>query len=500
MRVRKSYWALLVFTLLIAAVYLALPTRAWTPEGVSFALSVERPESLNNALLQPSHLIYLPFGRAMYVLAERVDAGVRAMTVLQIVNSVAAACCVFALGEIALEWTGSALIALLAAALLAFSAAWWKFSTDAGAWILATLFLTLAFRFLLPWQPARPLSVAALHSTAMLFHELAVLFLPVALLGLAMQCEGRLRRWLAAFTYVVAALVMTLAPHCYAVSRTGDLTPRALFEWLADHGAGAHFSASASNIAAVAESHVRLFLGGRWTLARHFQRMPSALAVAAFALFCVLILRRPEITGDDASPGWRDTRAVLLLSLAWIAPYFAFLAFFEPRETFNRLLYAPAIVLALTALAVQRRWLLAFGSRRAIAIGLAALAVWNFCLFIYPHAQTAANPALVAAEDLHSRLRRDAIIYHSTFSPDDRLVLYISPQTRWMQLARFDVASVARAIAEAASSNRDVWLDGSALTRVENQPGGPEWIAQHTVSDFDRRNGASDIRFRQLHP
>jgi len=497
---RRPYRTLLLFALAVMALYIAVPTRSYYWDGVGFALVVEHPEQWNNALIETDHLIYLPFGRAAYVFAHELGLEMRSLETLQAVNSIAAACCIFAVGGMVLDWTGSLFIALLASGLLAFSATWWKFATDSDAYILPTLFLVLAFRFILPWQPLRPMSVAALHAAAMLFHELAVLFFPVAVFGVWMQAQGRVKRWLAVLTYAGAAFVMTIAPYMFTASRAGELTVARFPSWLAYHTPDSHFSFGAANAARVAESHVKLLLGGRWTMARRFQGWPTGAALALLAVFTVLIARRPALTTDDAAPNWRDTRSVLLLSVVWIAPFFLFLCFWLPQNAFYRLLYEPALILLVTATALQRNWLFAPEPRKAIAIGVAAVAVWNFCLFIYPSSQTEANPVLVAANQLHGRLRQDAMVYHATLPADDWLILYQNPQTRWMELSRFDPEKLEHDVAEAAGQGRDVWLDGSALEMVNRQPGGPEWLERHTQQKYELKRSGHDVEFAQVRP
>lgn len=497
---RRPQWILLGFAALVAVLYLALPTHNYYWDGIGFALSVEHPEWFGTSLIEPNHLLYIPFGRALFGVAQQSGLDIRSMTVLQAGNGIAAASTVFVLGSVVLDWTGSIFVALLSSALLAFSATWWRFATDADAYIVATLFLMLAFRFILPWQPLRPLSVAALHSAAMLFHQLALLFLPVAILGLWTQAQGRLRQWLAVSTYICAAFIMTLAPFVFSASRAGIFSPGRFVSWLAWHTPDSHFSADAANIAAVAEGHVRLLLGGRWTVARRFQGLPTAVALALLALFVILVARRPSLSPDDAAPGWRETRAMSILALAWIAPFFVFLCFWLPWNTFYRLLYAPALVLLLAAAAVQRGWLASPVRRRSIAIGIAIVAVWNFSLFIWPQSRVEANPVLLAAEELRPRLGSGAMIFHATFPPDDWLVMYLSPQTRWMELSTFTPASVERDVSEAAAQGRPVWLDGTALERIDQQPGGTAWLDQHTLDRFELRRQGHYIRFAEVRP
>jgi len=62
--------------------------------------------------------------------------------------------------------------------LFALSATWWKFSTDANAYIPSVFFLLLGFYLVLPDRKPRPLVLALTFFAAMCFHQLAVIALP----------------------------------------------------------------------------------------------------------------------------------------------------------------------------------------------------------------------------------------------------------------------------------------------------------------------------------
>jgi hypothetical protein len=95
---------------------------------------------------------------------------------MQALNSVLGAIAVLIVYSIATRLFAGEFDALLVAGLFAFSGTSWKFATDAYIPFPSILLLLMAACLLLPGERARPVLVALIHTGAMLFHELAVLF------------------------------------------------------------------------------------------------------------------------------------------------------------------------------------------------------------------------------------------------------------------------------------------------------------------------------------
>ena len=155
------------------AIYLLLPTRNYYWDGVAFAINVEKQLPLRDTL-HPNHLIYTAVWVWLYHAALRVGIETRALFLMQFFNSVLAAASV-ALVYRALRRRAIRAEAAIAGALaFAFAATWWKFSTDADAYIPA-IFLLLCANDLLETRRS-PILAGLAHAAAMLFHELAILF------------------------------------------------------------------------------------------------------------------------------------------------------------------------------------------------------------------------------------------------------------------------------------------------------------------------------------
>src|SRR5215210_7091424 len=83
-------WLLFIAMTLI---YLLFPTRAYYWDGIIFAQAIEDSSHLNPSLVHPNHLIYNLVGYLFYKLLRTLGAEIRALTALQILNSLLSAAC-----------------------------------------------------------------------------------------------------------------------------------------------------------------------------------------------------------------------------------------------------------------------------------------------------------------------------------------------------------------------------------------------------------------------
>src|SRR5687768_17474720 len=180
---------LLVFAGILLA-YLTLLTKNYYWDGVFFAQTIEDAPSLNAALLHPNHLIYNVPGYLLYRLARGLGFQVRAIQVLQVLNCFIGAASAYLFFRILIGCFKSVYLSVVLTLLFALSATWWKFSTDADSYILSVLFILVSFYLILPNRRPRPFLVALTHALAMCFHQLAVLFFPVVLVGILLQTSS----------------------------------------------------------------------------------------------------------------------------------------------------------------------------------------------------------------------------------------------------------------------------------------------------------------------
>src|SRR5215510_2781440 len=171
----------------LALIYLTFPTRVYYWDGIAFAQAIEDASRLTPSLVHPNHLIYNFAGYLFYKLLRATGADIRALTALQILNSLLSALCACVLFSILRTTLRSFYLSICLTLLFAFSATWWKFSTDANAYVPSVLFLLISFYLVLPGKKPRPFLIAFTFFISMAFHQLAVLMFPVLALGVYLQ-------------------------------------------------------------------------------------------------------------------------------------------------------------------------------------------------------------------------------------------------------------------------------------------------------------------------
>ena len=382
---------LCLLCLFVALIYLSFPTRVYYWDGITFAQMIEDATRLNASLVHPNHLIYNFAGYIFYKLLRTLGADVRALTALQILNSLLSAACAGVLFAILIDTLRSLYLSVCLTLLFAFSATWWKFSTDANAYIPSVLFVLISFYLVLPDRKARPWLVAFTFFISMAFHQLAVLTWPVLASGIFLQNDFLPKRRravrVAYFTALSAVLIVaTYAYLFYLAAPTFD-TVR-LLRWVTSYSPDADTSFNFwSNLQYTLRGQVRLFFGGRFNLLKGLINPFVILLVVCLVVAVALLLfdtfrnlghlRRIRELSLEARE-----KNVLVLSLLWIVVYLVFLFFWLPQNTFYRLFYLPALIVAfgvgISALRANLR------PQRRLATFVIAVALANFLFLIYP--------------------------------------------------------------------------------------------------------------------
>jgi hypothetical protein len=431
------------------AVYLLLPTRNFYWDGVAFAIAIEKQAGLRETL-HPSHLLYIPAGVWLYGAATALGLKIRALFLLQTVNSLLAGAAVLLIYRALRRRAVEERSALAGALCFAFAATWWKFSTDANAYVPA-IFLILCANDLLE-RGRSPAWAGLACCGAMLFHELAVLFLPVALL------RFEHRRDAAAFTAAaLAPVVVAYAEASRIVSGDGSLAHMAA--WTVSHSPDSAFSFQPlRNLGWTLLGTLRLFFGGK----------PGAVLAGA----CVTL---PS----------RDVRRQPLL---WLILCAAFLFFWMPQNTFYRLFYlAPLILLAAPSL----------NRRRALPLLAATLFLWNAAFFILPESRVANNPPLDFALQQHAHWPGGVPIVFHTFHPDLWTISYFNQQAAWIGFLDRDFALLDRNLAAARSQGQPLWIEATAYDFLAATDDGRLWLQQHEDKQQDLvfRQRSREFRF-----
>ena len=457
----------------VLAVYLILPTMNFYWDGVLFALNIETAPHWP-ALLHANHLIYELPGSLLYHALGR---SVRALYLLQTVNSACAAIAFYLLSGIVLRATRSVRAALLLAAFFAFSGTWWRFATDADAYI-PSITLLIASAALLLCEKPRVVSAALLHVGAMLFHQLAIFFLPAALVVL-----WRRGRRVQAVLYAALSGLTTLSAYIAAFRlQSGAFSLSVFRNWITSHAEDVSFSFNLpKNLAISLRSWVQLFVAGRPSLVRYFDPLTIVLLVACVAaLICLAIAlyrrTRLRIAIHD--------RTLFLFAMAWIASYVLFLFFWLPNNTFYKLFALPAVILLIASCWTPG----ANPSIRGAALPFVALlALSNLTFAIVPYSKPTANEAVAFALGLKNHLASGTNVYFWSFNTDDWFARYFNPQTNWQQ-------------AGPAASIGDGWLETTAIDHFSQTD--PGWLKERTQNSewCELVNARHRIRFVRLQP
>ena len=500
----------LLLFLVTALVYLAFPTRAYYWDGIVFAQVIEDASSLSPSLVHPNHLIYNFAGYIFYKILGALGFDIRAVTALQILNSLLSAVCAAVLFAILFDTLRSAYLSVCLTLLFAFSATWWKFSTDANAYIPSVLFLLISFYLILPDRKPRPLLVGLTFFVAMAFHQLAVVMFPVLALGVYLQGgpTSIKRRAVNVIYFSAVSIVLIVTAYGYLFYlASGAFDFAKLIRWTAsfspDAETGFHWW---SNLQYSLRGQVRLFFGGRFNLLKGLENaFVFVLAVALTSAVFFLIFELLRNSKWILSFRWRRElhlmprqKTVLLLSLLWMALYLVFLFFWLPQNTFYRLFYLPSLILLL-GLVISALRNKVSRPQWNTAIFVAAVALANFLFLIYPFSHVGKYPPLAFALEMNREWPAGTVIYYGVNNSDGSLVRYFNPKTRWL-LRPASFEALETEVKNITSNGGTVWLETTAIDQLNSTSEGTLWLEGHTKMESWRQlnDRGYRIRFVQL--
>jgi hypothetical protein len=477
-------------------IYIGFLSKNYYWDGVFFARVIEDAQGLSASLIHPNHLGYTLFGYLLYRGSEGLGFTVRAIYVLQVVSCIASVLSAYVLFTIARRYFRSLYLAWSLTFLFAFAATWWKFSVDADAYILSVLFLLVCFAMIMPGRKVRPLLLVVVFSLAVVFHQLAIFFYPVIVLGLFWQDENH--GITAAVKFAVGAFVTVFGTYClffYFASNTTD--PVRFLRWITSYSPDVSFTFNlGSNLNSMLRSQRRVFFGGRLSLLRGFLNpWVIVLIVTWFTVIVLMVIRFVQAARykrERSMPLKRALRSdpVAKLWLVWTVVYAIFLFFWLPQHTFYRLFYLPAIVLLIG-------WVISrYGRvhRHRLALFVAVMAFSNFLFSIFPTSYVQKNPSLALALEMNSVWQQGTVVYYATENADNNLFQYFNRGTVWKRLVSLSQ------LKSALSSTASVWLDTSAVDQIVNEPGGADWLAQHETLRRELIDRAYRIRFIEVVP
>lgn len=476
-------WLGRVILFLPVVVYLLFSTKQYYWDGVAFAHEIERAAGDHSALFRANHLLY---NLAGYLLYTAFDAQIRALFLLQALNSILAGICILIVFRILMEITESWYHSICLALMFAFSATWWRFATDADAYIPSILFMLICYLLLLPDRRSRPVRVGVTHAMAMLFHQLAVFFYPVAIVALWRQTK----RMSNILCYIAVSGLLTAGAYIYVYRTFFDAG--SFWSWITTHSEDSRFTFSLfDNAVTSLLGSFRLFFGGRSSLLQLNAVTVIGIICLAVALGWIYTLR------TEIKRGFRELWAQLTKQhmiagsslLVWIFCYMCFLLFWIPKNTFYRLFYLPAIIFLIGMLG--RPWKERL--QRPLAVAVIMMCVWNFTFLIYPHSRIENSVILSFALQHREDWPRGTTIIIRDFHATIWTISYFNPQVSWIwEDDTLDISALPK--------DRPFWLDGTAYDFLKEQPEGERWLAAHidNSGSFIHGSRRHSIRFYRI--
>lgn len=509
----RADWVMWELVSVALLVYLFFLTKNYFFDGIAFAQTIEAAQGLYPSLLHPSHLIYNVVGYLAYKAIRIVGIPVRALEVLQIMNSVLSVLCALVLFQILRSALRSIYLCSALTLLFAFSATWWKFSTDADAYIPSVLFILISFYLILPARRPKPLLVALTFSASMAFHQLAVLFFPVLVLGLFLQTGslGLKQRAMTTLQFSAAAFVITFTAYYYgSYLATRALSLTSFLRWVTYHSPDTSFGFSfRDNLIYSLRGQVRLFFGGRFNL---IKGLINPFVAALIAILIVLFLFFSlSLIGSFEKFSWRKrairidqrNKPLVLLCGLWIFVYNLFLFFWLPFHTFYRLFYLPALIILAGLLISSASGETAERKRRYRAASLVVIiALSNFLFLIFPYSHAQKWPPMAMTLEMNKRWPQGTTIYYAQDNSDNSLFRYFNPASVWKPLDPLKVNALESDLQNIYSQSNTAWIEASAIDLFSSSREGEQWLSAHAVKGSLREinDPAFKIKFIQIAP
>jgi hypothetical protein len=489
--------------------YLLLLTKNYYWDGIFFAQVIEDAPNLNASLLHPNHLFYNVLGYLFYRAARNIGLEVRAIEVLQVLNCFISALCAYVFFRILLDCLKSIYFSTILTLLFAFSQTWWKFSTDADSYIISVFFLLVSFYLILPRRKPRPFLLTVAHALSMFFHQLAILFFPVIVLGILLQTSSlpAKQRLAPVLKYSLTAFLITVPIFYfsfYLVTESYAFKP--FLQWITtfspEHGFTFNFW---DNLTYTLRGHSRLFAGGRLSFLRDLKN-PFMFVLAGISLSLALLffykliryfreLKKADV--PNARESKADFKSLRIICSIWIAVYLMFLFFFIPQNTFYRLFYLPAIIVLVGTFLVPYEATQNHVRRYRAALFVALMVVVNLTFSAYPYSQVRATPPLALSLELNKVWPQGTIVYFAGWNSDNQMVRYFNPKTVWRE-ANQD--RLEREMTNSQIGNGSIWIDTTLIDLYQATPEGRLWLDAHTIrqSEYELVNSKFRLQFYQI--
>ncbi len=496
---RSAWRTMLVLATLLLVIYAWFPTRNHYWDGIGFALNIEGLgedrqgvvrnqgdfKGISSIYFNPNHLFYNLIGHLIYKPLHTVFPKLRAHDMLRGISSllsVGTACLLF----LALfRWCKDSRLSLFLTLLMALSATWWKFSTDANAYVPSAFLLMLAtFQLTNPTRRPSGWQVGLLHALSMLLHQVSIFFLPAAVVGLWIHScnQGRQEKKRAVLWYLLAAGIPVAAAYAWVwFGLLGEgLSSERFIAWLTSNGGDTFaFKSIGANALESLRSLLRVFFGGRIKLALAFVEFPILVALGCVmfsSLLWLLWSLRQHVGAVNLSQSSREPLPPAMKFLAvWAGVFTVFLFVWLTEYSYYRLFYLPAVIF-LIGVGVVR-----LGGQATTILGaiVVFMATFNFTAYIYPYAQDAATPPVRLAKDAAAFWTGDVVVLYKDFTCDNWIMRYFNPDTVWIQADLSNQETFNAYLQSAKVRNQQVWVDTTLLGHLKYKPEIHDWLLDY---------------------
>jgi hypothetical protein len=346
----------------------------------------------------------------------------------------------------------------------------------------------------------------------MCFHQLAVLFAPVIVLGLFLQTDSRglKQKVIKVLQFSVSCFALTVGGYylCFHLA-SGKSDLISFLHWITSFSPDGGFSFNFGGaLTYTLRGHARLLFGGRFNLIKGLMSpliiaTMLALAVTGPLLIYVTLknLQKPLHWLHALQPDQKQ-KYLLLLSLVWFAVYLIFLFFWIPQNTFYRLFYLPTLIVLAGVVVTSSMSHDAHERRYRLALLVAAVSLANFLFLIFPYSHEEKYPPLAFAREMSKAWPAGTVVYYAMDNSDNSLVRYFNPATNWKSLDSMKPAALENELHDIYSTGAAAWLDYSAIDRLSSTPDGAAWLSRHAKQESQSElvNQAFKIRFVQIVP
>ncbi len=477
-----------------------------------YSIAIEQGDL--ESLLNPHHLLYNVIGYLVFQFCHLIGISIRAVYLLQIINSLVGALGIYFLYRGFLElfrWKRTELTetklklgAFLLSLLIAFTAGYWFYSIETEVYIFAMFFVILGFFILTKSLTKNQLTSRTLITLgiiiafACLFHQTHIFFLPAAIILLSFQEKSFWKRKL--FYLLVPFITIVGLAYLIGAYLTGHLKSfDAFYSWItlyAHGGVWGHLKVL--NIPASVSGLTRAFVLSSvikdLVISKFLNFNIVILLLATMIFFLLLFINFVKLLlGFPAY--FKIYYRLIIFYICWIIPYAIFAFWWEP---YNQEFWIPVLVPVVGLLSIPYMMSHSPLSGKAsgrrfvelsIIFSVIVLFVINFSGEIFPHSRIKNNERY----QLCLKLKEAGIDSNDlVIMPNDTPLLYYSYffDIKLRKLSFYLIGKEAKDVLEkeikqARSQHNKIFISAAEIIPISLRAAlGPAKFSQEEIKKF----------------